>query len=195
MLPSGVRGVGSEAAARVGDAVPPVAAASGVRRRLRAPRRPAAAVTVAGAVAATLPGVFADVLANSQATSHDHAEQRFLAQATIAAGLTKARFSASDTPQVQEAGNTYGAATIDPRTLTALAKSASLAYAHVPGSGGRVLAAGIGIPPSAVDTPGRAPVAIRQTRWGQPWPSDLFLAPDAAPELEHAALHAFRRAA
>jgi signal transduction histidine kinase len=131
-----------------------------------------AAVTVV----AVLLGVFAYVLAESQATSRHDAEQRFMAQATIAAGLTRAIFSASAAPEVQAAGKTYGAATINPRSLTALAASSRLAYALIAGPDGRVLAASRGA--AASGTLGQASVAIQQGLRSRPWFSDLFRGTD-----------------
>ena len=131
---------------------------------------------VAVVIVAVLLGVFAYVLAESQATSRHEAERRFLAQATIAAGLTRAIFSASAAPEVQAASKTFGAATIDPRALTALAASSRLAYALIVGPDGRVLAASRGAPASG--TPGQASVAVRQGLRGRPWFSDLFRGSD-----------------
>jgi len=183
----GARRVGLHANGGVGEVVAAVGAVSGVRGRARAPWHPRVVVTVAAAIAVVLLGVFGYVLANGQATSRDQAEQRFLAQATIAAGLTKAIFSASDAPQVGAASKSFGAATIDPRTLTALAKRSSLAYAYIAGSGGRVLAASPGIPASASGTPGRPSVAISQALdGGQPWFSDLFRGPHGQYLIEQA---------
>ena len=131
---------------------------------------------VAVVIVAVLLGVFAYVLAESQATSRHEAERRFLAQATIAAGLTRAIFSASAAPEVQAASKTFGAATIDPRALTALAASSRLAYALIVGPDGRVLAASRGAPASG--TPGQASAAVRQGLRGRPWFSDLFRGSD-----------------
>jgi signal transduction histidine kinase len=131
---------------------------------------------VAVAIVAVLLGTFAYVLAESQATSRHEAERRFLAQATIAAGLTRAIFSTSAAPEVQAASKTYGAATIDPRSLTALAASSRLAYALIVGPDGRVLAASRGA--GASGTLGQASVAIQQGLRGRPWFSDLFRGTD-----------------
>ena len=186
-LAFGPRRVGLDANGGVGESAAAVGVVSGVRRRSRTPWHPRLVVTVAASIAAVLLGVFGYVLANSQATSRDQAEQRFLAQATIAAGLTKAIFSASDAPQVQAASKSFGAATIDPRTLTALANRSRLAYVYIAGAGGRVLAASPGIPASASGTPGRPSVAISQALdGGQPWFSDLFRGPHGQYLIEQA---------
>jgi len=160
----------------VGPAVGEGAAGAGVGRRSRAVWHPGVVMGVAVVIVAVLLGVFAYVLAESQATSRHEAERRFLAQATIAAGLTRAIFSASAAPEVQAASKTFGAATIDPRALTALAASSRLAYALIVGPDGRVLAASRGAPASG--TPGQASVAVRQGLRGRPWFSDLFRGSD-----------------
>jgi len=119
-------------------------------------------------------GVFGYVLANSQTASRHEAQQRFLAQATIAAGLTKAIFSATVAPEVAAASKAYGGATVDPRTLTALTRSSRLAYAYIAGPDGQVLAASPGAPALASGTPGVASVAVAQALGGHEWFSDLF---------------------
>ena len=158
----------------------------GSRARSRAPWHPLVVVTFAAAIAVVLLGVFGYVLANSQATSRHEAEQRFLSQATIAAGLTKAIFSATDAPQVAAASKAYGAATIDPRALTAIAKGSGLAYAYIVGSNGQVLA---GSPGAAALVSGRgsgASVAVGRALGGQPWFSDLFRGSDGRFLIEQA---------
>jgi signal transduction histidine kinase len=131
-------------------------------------------LALAAALVAVLLGGFAYVLASSQATSRHEAEQRFLGQATIAAALTKAIFSATNVPQAQAASATYGSATIDTRALAALTKRSQLAYAFIAGPGGRALAASPGTPVSVLGAAGRPPFAVRQALAGRPWLSDLL---------------------
>jgi signal transduction histidine kinase len=157
---------------------------SGVQKRSRAIWHPGVVMSVAVSIVAVLLGVFAYVLAESQATSRHEAEQRFLAQATIAAGLTRAIFSTSAAPEVQAASKTYGAATIDSRALTALAASSRLAYALILGPDGQVLGASRGAAASV--TPGQAAVAVRQGLRGRPWFSDLFRGTDGRYLVEQA---------
>jgi signal transduction histidine kinase len=171
-LPLGARG--GDATGKTSEAALVPGVESRVRPGVRTPWHPRVVVTVAAAIAAVLLGVFGYVLANSQSTSRHGAEQRFLAQATIAAGLTKAIFSTSDAPQIQAASKAYGAATIDPSTLTALAKRSGLAYVFIVASDGHILATSPGVPTSAFGTPGERSGAIQQALGGQAWFSDLF---------------------
>ena len=78
---------------------------------------------MASCIVLALLGVFAYVVADSQARSRHEAEQRFLAQATIAAGLTKAIFSAADAPEAQAATKAFSARTINPKILAAMEES------------------------------------------------------------------------
>jgi signal transduction histidine kinase len=124
-------------------------------------------------LAAVLLGVFAFILANSQANSRHEAEQRFLAQATIAAGLTKAIFSTIDAPQLAHASKRFAGARIDPRSLTELARSSHLSYLYVTDTDGRVLAASRA---AAHENFARQAVpsrGITRAVAGQPWLSDL----------------------
>ncbi len=169
---------------RAADDAPPE---NGSAPRRRASWHPHAIVAAAAGIVVVLLGVFAYVLAQSQATSRHEAQQRFLAQATIAAGLTRAIFSATDAPEAQAATRSFGAAVVDPHSLTASAKRSNLAYAYVAGPGGRVLAASAGTPASALPVPGRPlPVAVRQALDGQPWLSDLLPEPSGRYLIEQA---------
>jgi signal transduction histidine kinase len=141
-------------------------------------------VALGGVLVAILLGVFALVLANSQATSRHEAEQRFGAQATIAAGLTKAIFSATEAPQVQAAARSFGGARIDLSALAALGKGTGLAYAYVAGPRGQVLAASAGMPASAAG--GAGAMAVARALGGQPWFSNLFRGPRGQYLLEQA---------
>ena len=112
------RGAGSasSSADRVTAELPPAATAFSRLVRSGAPWHPRLVLTLAASIAAVLLGVFGYVLADSQATSRHEAEQRFLAQATTAAGLTKAIFSATVAPEVAAASAaSYGGAVVDPR--------------------------------------------------------------------------------
>lgn len=135
-------------------------------------------MALAAAIAVVLLGLFADVLAESQATSRHEAQQRFLAQATTAAGLTKAIFSTIDAPQAAAASKSFGAAQIDRSALTALAAASKLAYVFVAGSDGRVLAASPGLPAAVSGTPAHPALVIREALAGQAWFSDLLRAPN-----------------
>jgi signal transduction histidine kinase len=158
-----------------GDPDEAVAAADSSIRTVRKPSsRPWVIVALAAVLIAALLGVFAYVLANSQATSRHEAQRRFGAQATIAAALTQAIFSAEDAPEAQAAASTFGAATISPQRIAAFAEHSHLAYAFVTDSTGRVLARSPGTPAAAVGAPGQAPVAVRRALTGQPWLSDLL---------------------
>ena len=148
--------------------------------------RPRSVLILAAALAAVLLGVFGYVLADSQATSRHEAEQRFLAQATTAAGLTKAIFSATVAPQVAAAGKTFGGATVDPRVLDALVKRSRLGYAFIAGSTGRVLAASVGAPAPSARIQGRTRVAVEEALRGNPWFSDLFRGPGGQYVIEQA---------
>ena len=125
-------------------------------------------------LAVVLLGVFGFVLANSQASSRHEAERRFLAQATIAAGLTRAIFSTINGPQLVHASEHFGAARIDPRSLTALANSSHLSYVYVTDADGRVLATSRGAARAGfARQPLRAPDITRALA-GQPWLSNLM---------------------
>ncbi|HLW94301.1 MAG TPA: ATP-binding protein [Solirubrobacteraceae bacterium] len=136
---------------------------------------PRAIVTLAAALMLVLLGVFALVLASSQARSRHDAEQRFGAQATIAAGLTKAIFSATVAPEVQAATRSYGGAHLNAGTLAALAKGTGLGYAYVADSSGHILASTAGMPASAAR--GVGAVAVAHALGGAPWFSDLVAGP------------------
>jgi signal transduction histidine kinase len=97
-----------------------------------------------------------------------------LAQATIAAGLTRAIFSATVAPEAAAASKAYGGKAISPRILSALAKGSGLAYAFIAGPTGRVLASSPGAPALVSGAPGGASVAVGQALRGHPWFSDLF---------------------
>jgi signal transduction histidine kinase len=144
--------------------------AAGERLRARLPVHPRVILGLAIAIVAVLLGVFALVLAQSQATSRHESEQRFLAQATIAAGLTKAIFSTIDAPQVTAASKSEGTATVNRRTLTALVRGSGLSYAYVVGSAGRVLAATPGAPPLGPTTS----AVVRRALAGSTLFSDLL---------------------
>ena len=152
-----------------GDGRPGTAVSTGAHLRLRL--HPQSVQVLAAAIVAVLLGVFGYVLASSQATSRHEAEQRFQAQATIAAGLTKAIFSAIDSPQVQTAIRSFGSARIDPRALTALVKHSGVAYAYVAGDRGQVLAASAGARAAGARESGN--LAVARALGGTSWFSDL----------------------
>ena len=127
----------------------------------------------AALLAAVMLGVFAFVLADSQASSRHEAEQRFLAQATIAAGLTKAIFSTINGPQLALATKRFGGARINPRALTELAHSSHLSYVYVTDADGRVLATSRAPALSGVARRGTLSPGITRALAGQPWLSDL----------------------
>jgi hypothetical protein len=166
-----LRGYGGGATGRASDVAPSRAVGPTAGKRSRGRWNPGVVLAVAATIGAVLLGVFGYVLAQSQATSRDESQQRFLAQATIAAGLMKAIISTSDAPAVAAASKTFGAATVDPRTLDVLTKSSSLAYAYIASADGRVLAASPGMPSSSS---GAQSAAVAQALAGQPWFSDLF---------------------
>jgi signal transduction histidine kinase len=169
-----------------GEAPPISAPGATVRHSSRAPWRPSISVTLAASLVVVLLGVFAYVLASSQATSRHEAQQRFAGQATIAAALTEALFSTVDAPEARAAGGSYGSARITPGALAALVKRSQLAYAFIAGPGGQVLAASPGTPASALGAAGRESFAVRRALAGQPWLSDLLQGPNHAYLIEQA---------
>jgi signal transduction histidine kinase len=142
-----------------------------LRPRIRS--HPRVVLGAAALLAAVMLGVFAFLLADSQASSRHEAEQRFLAQATIAAGLTKAIFSTINGPQLAVASKRFGAARIDPRSLTELAHSSDLSYAYVTNAEGRVLATSRGAALSGPARRGTRSLGITRALGGKPWFSDL----------------------
>ena len=130
-------------------------------------------VLFAAALAVILLGVFAEVLASSQARSKRDAQQRFLAQATIAAGLTKAIFSTSDAPQAAAAAKSFGTRDVDLQKLSALVSTSQGSYAYVTDQHGRVLAGTPGSPHSVSTS---AVTALHRTLTGSAWFSNLFRA-------------------
>ena len=141
---------------------------------------------LAAAIAAVLLGVFGYVLADSQATSRREAEQRFLAQATTAAGLTKAIFSTTVAPQVAAASKAFGGAAVDPHALDALVKRSRLEYGLISGSAGGVLAASPRAPALTDRDQSPASAAVGQALRGNPWFSDLFRGPHGQYVIEQA---------
>ena len=147
-----------------------VADAAGPRgSRAGARWQPRVVLLCAAAIVAVLLAVFGFVLARSQADSRHGAEQRFLAQATIAAGLTKAIFQTSDAPQVQAASVSFGGGRVDSAALTALARRSRLVYAYVTDARGRTLAGSVAAPAAGVDRP----AVVARALAGGPWFSDL----------------------
>ena len=139
----------------------------------RAGWQPRVVLLLAAAIVAVLLAVFGFVLASSEGQSRHEAEQRFLAQATIAAGLTKAIFQTSDAPQANAASASYGGAHIGAAALTALVKRSRLAYAYITDAHGRTLAGSVGTPAAAADRPA---VVARALAAGS-WFSDLVRSP------------------
>jgi signal transduction histidine kinase len=134
---------------------------------------PRVVLGAASLLAAVILGVFAFVLANSQASSRHEADQRFLAQATIAAGLTKAIFSTIDGPQLALATKRFGGARVNPHELTELAHSSHLSYASVTDADGRVLATSRAPARSGFARRGTLLPGFTRALEGQPWLSDL----------------------
>jgi signal transduction histidine kinase len=177
---------GTKFAGERSEAAAPTGPGSGVRDHGLMSWRPRITLTLAAALVAALLGVFAYVLATSQATSRHEAQQRFGAQATIAAALTQAIFSAQETPQAQAAQATFGSATVSPKRLTAYAERSHMPYAFIAGPDGRLLASSAGTPAAALGTLGRPPVAVRHALTGEPWLSDLLPGPSGTYLIEQA---------
>jgi len=154
------------------------------RRGARAVRRPRWAVTVAALLVAVLLAVFAYVLSSSQATSRHEAQQRFGSQATIAAALTDAIFSAIEAPEEKSAVVSYGGATIAARGLAAEVRS-GVSYAFIDSSTGRVLANSPGAPAELLGGSG-ASAAVSHALAGHPWLSDLLPSPHGGYVIEQA---------
>jgi signal transduction histidine kinase len=131
------------------------------------------------ALAVMLVGVllagFAYVATDSQAQSRSEAQRRFLAQATIAAGLTRAIFTATQSPDIAAATKLYGRAVPSTPALEASVKRAHLAFAEILGPWGVVLAHTHGA--AAESTTAAVAAAISQAHDGTAWFSDLFRDP------------------
>jgi signal transduction histidine kinase len=134
------------------------------------------ALAVCGTLVAGLLGVFAFVLASTQSTSRHEAEQRFRAQATIAASLTGAVLSTLEGSEAPQASRTLGG-TVDARQLTAFARRSGDAYAMVTAANGTVIAAAAGTPPTLGSSSPDVALALRQAGQGHPWFSDTIAGP------------------
>jgi signal transduction histidine kinase len=154
----------------------PTAAPTGDRRgrvgllRSRDRWHPHVVVLFAAALAVILLGVFAEVLVSSQTRSKHDAQQRFLAQATIAAGLMKAIFTTSDAPQAAAAAKSFGTRAVDRAALSKLVSTSKVDYGYITDAQGRVLAGTTGSP-RAVSTSALA--ALHRASTSSAWFSNL----------------------
>jgi signal transduction histidine kinase len=143
---------------------------------------PHVVVLFAAVLAVILLGVFAEFIASSQARSKDDAQKRFLAQATIAAGLTKAIFTTSDGPQAAAAAKSFGTRQIASAKLEKLL-AGGVSDAYVTDAQGRVLAGTAGSPHGVSAA---AVAALHQSPTGSAWFSDLYRGPGGKYFLEEA---------
>jgi signal transduction histidine kinase len=130
-------------------------------------------------VAVAVLAAFAFVLADSQATSRHEAEQRFGAQATIAASLTNAILNSLETSASLQAGQRLRGA-LSERALTGVARRAGYTYVIVTATDGSVIAASEGAP--AASAPQLA-TTLRMAELGGSWFSNAFRGPDGRPML------------
>jgi signal transduction histidine kinase len=158
------------------------------RARLTVPVewRPRIAVAAGAMLVAALLGVFAFVLATSQATSRREAEDRFGGQATIAAALIGAIFSATDQPEAQAAAASYGAATITSAAVAGLAHRSHLQFAVIAGSNGAVIAASPGTPASVRSASSATASAVQHAFASRAWLSALLVRPGVPEAIEQA---------
>jgi signal transduction histidine kinase len=138
----------------------------------RAHWHPRGILAVAALLVVVLLAGFAYVATDSQARSREEAQRRFLAQATIAAGLTRAIFTATQTPEIEDATKLYGSAMPDSRALEATVARSHLAFAEILGPWEVVLARTPGA--TAPGTRAVVATAVRRAHDGTAWFSDLF---------------------
>jgi len=120
-------------------------------------------------------GIFAYVLAESQATSRHEAQQRFLAQATIAAGLTSAIIGAAEAPAAQTASASLGGR-LTTAGLAAAARRANAPFLLVTSPQGEVLGASGGPAVARLASLPQPRMAIAQAAAGVPFFSNVFTA-------------------
>jgi signal transduction histidine kinase len=119
-----------------------------------------------------LVGGFAWLVVHSQSDSRHQAQTRFDGEASLSAELTSTLFSTSLTGSEAAAAKTYGAKTIDSRTLTSEASAGKLAYLVVLDQNGKVIAASAGAPSRFNTTSPSSD--IRQALNGHAWLSNVL---------------------
>jgi signal transduction histidine kinase len=152
-------------------------AARGAARVVRAPRRVVVACSI---LVLALLGVFAFVLASSQSISRHEAEQRFGAEATIAAGLTNAILATAESSAATAASRTL-AGPVSPAGLDRIASQSGWVYLLVTDGNGRTLAASADAPAPTSTGSGQAAVALRTAQAGRPWFSSVETGPGGTP--------------
>jgi signal transduction histidine kinase len=141
--------------------------------------RPRRAVLVAAIVAAVVLAVFGFALADSQSTARHDSEQRFSAQATIAASLTNAILSTLESTSAAQAAQHLSGALSSPM-LSSLAKRSGDAFAIVTSADGSVVAASANAP--ALSVPELAKT-LQVAEHGGFWFSDAFTSTGSTPLL------------
>ncbi len=149
-----------------------------VRAAVRVERSAWPGLLAGATLVAVLLGVFAYVLASTEATSRREARQRFGAQATIAAGLTDAILATLESSATSQASSVLGGA-IDTAVVRDYAKRSNDAFLAVTAGDGRLLAASSDAAGALLSSP-RALAAMRAAESGAPRFSDLFTGPGGA---------------
>ena len=136
-------------------------------------RKAGRAVLLSVIAVASLLVVFAYVIASSQSTSRHEAQQRFQAQATIAAGLTDAIFSTLDDPAQLLAAKTLGGK-VTTAQLDRLARQSNDAYALVTAANGSVLVSSAAAPRAPLAKTPAVALALEKAEAGRVWYSDVY---------------------
>jgi signal transduction histidine kinase len=141
-----------------------------------------------GMLVLALLGAFAYVVVNSQSQSRRQAQQRFNAEATIAAQLISSLLTASAPSSEAAASKAFGGRVIDRRALDAAVTKSGLAYLLILNQHGAVIGASTGAPRTLGTRSPAARADIASALGGQAELSDILAGPKRGTTVLESAL-------